>query len=77
MALMPTGSLKTMLQGQCEIESITDGVVRLIILNSLAKMSLSKKETQESLLATIRTLTSDPVHALQIVSMTREEYVMR
>ena len=66
-----------MLQGQCEIESITDGVVRLIILNSLAKMSLSKKETQESLLATIRTLTSDPVHALQIVSMTREEYVMR
>ncbi len=76
-ALMPTGSLKTMLQGQCEIESITDGVVRLIILNSLAKMSLSKKETQESLLATIRTLTSDPVHALQIVSMTREEYVMR
>ena len=76
-ALIPTGSLKTMLQGQCEIESITDGVVRLIILNSLAKMTLNKKETQESLLATIRTLTSDPLHALQIVSMTREEYVMR
>lgn len=75
--LLPASSLKTMLQGQCEIESIIDGVVRLIVLNSLAKMSLSKKETQESLLAAIRTLTSDPIHALQIVSMTREEYVMR
>ena len=66
-----------MLTGQCEIESIVEGVVRLIVLNPLAKMQLSKKETQESLLAVIRTLTTDPLHALQIVSMTKEEYVMR
>lgn len=76
-ALLPAWSLKTMLTGQCEIESIHDGVVRLIVLNPLAKLPLSKKEAHEPLLAAIRTLTTDPVHALQIVSMMREEYVMR
>ncbi|AKH33182.1 DNA polymerase III subunit tau [candidate division SR1 bacterium Aalborg_AAW-1] len=67
-------SLQKLLSGQSELVSINNGVAKLIITNSLAKLTLNKKETQDSICSAITSTSGQTVTSLELSFMTKEEY---
>lgn len=67
-------SLQKLLSWQSELVSINNGVAKLIITNSLAKLTLNKKETQDSICSAITSTSGQTVTSLELSFMTKEEY---
>ena len=67
-------SLQKLLSWQSELVSINNAVAKLIITNSLAKLTLNKKETQDSICSAITSTSGQTVTSLELSFMTKEEY---
>ena len=67
-------SLQRLLSWQSELVSIENGSAKLIITNSLAKLTLNKKETQDSICSAITATSGQTVTSLELSFMTKEDY---
>lgn len=67
-------SLQKLLSWQSELVNIENGVAKLIITNPLAKLTLNKKETQDSICSAITSTSGQTVTSLELSFMTKEDY---
>jgi hypothetical protein len=67
-------SLKKLLEGQCEITSIENGIAKLIILNPMAKMMLNKKENHDAICTALTQTSGQTISHSEFSFMSKDEY---
>lgn len=51
-----------------------DGCAHLIVTNPIAKMTLNKKDIQDSICSALTQISGQTIQSLEIIIMTKEEY---
>ena len=67
-------SLQRLLSWQSELVTIENGNATLIVTNPLAKLTLNKKETHNTICSAITAMADQTITALEFSFMTKEEY---
>lgn len=67
-------SLQKLLSWQSELVSIKNGNAKIIITNPLAKLTLNKKETQDTICSAITSTSGQTVTSLELSFMNKEDY---
>lgn len=67
-------SLQRLLSWQSELVSIQEGIAKLIVTNPLAKLTLNKKETHNTISSALTASGEHTITSLELSFMTKEEY---
>lgn len=67
-------SLKNLLEGQSELTNITDSTAKIIVLNPMAKMMLTKKENHDAICTAITQTSGQTISHVEFSFMSKDEY---